>query len=92
MLHGSQVDLVPTVALLLGAPIPTDNVGAVLPELAAGLPVNMELTYLQVQARALVYCTQDTQDSCLFGQSSHTHPSSRALQSCKRMRNGLYND
>jgi hypothetical protein len=48
-LRAEQVDVASTVALLMGLPIPQDNVGTVLPELLEALSPAAKLAALQVR-------------------------------------------
>lgn len=50
-----QIDIAPTLSVLLGTPIPASSIGSLIPELLAQLPVDEQLYALHYNARRLVH-------------------------------------
>jgi hypothetical protein len=54
----NQIDLVPTIALLLGLPIPMESLGTIIPELFPNLSQALEVNALQVRRYLTKYATK----------------------------------
>jgi hypothetical protein len=62
-LHAQQIDLVPTLSLLLGAPIPFGSLGGIIPEMFAGLYAHEQTEKLQDKLHATTADNTDTNDN-----------------------------